>query len=76
MTMTAVYIDIWQQCTLKGTGLKSLWVEDILGTKMSDSGPLKDSAQLKTYRIKSKQCPKKNHKKKFHCYLIHWFFTK
>ena len=34
MTMTAVYIDIWQQCTLNGAGLKSLWVVDILGTEL------------------------------------------
>ena len=40
MTMTAVYIDIWQQCTLKGTGLKSLWVVDILGTGVPKCLPL------------------------------------
>ena len=41
--------------SMKGTGLKSLLVVDILGT--SDSSPLKDSAQLRTGIVPDTRTP-------------------
>ena len=47
-----LYIDIWQQCTQKGTGLKSLLVVDILVTELPKYLTLVhlSSAQLRTKR--------------------------